>query len=618
MTCNRCSTVSNEAAKAIGAPEVEATWAENRDHPRFCPTCHGFLRRDGGCTKCEGTDFSDAVQSMTENLSGNTVWEDEWEPGGPDEPEFAAMAIAAVRSGKTLTWQSEDDDGKVERELQYDPLTGQYAVESFYHEVQGEFRPGTWWDPPEYGELVLTEQGYEAFENYEDAYAALQGKYDGSNVYRKPDAAYFEANIDQVDPTWLKGFVESPEFSRADGQKILQAIRQNAVKKLTDRRYNSQAEIDQAVSAINANTLKHSAQVMVMATKISRLVGADPQTARRAGLAAGYHDSGKDNTNFVYHHLDSANFAQKSLWDTGLVQSGNIMVSAEEVASVRQAIMEHMPFGDGSDPGNFMNRALAAEAAGIVKVDGPEYKKRLRYLMGQALQQDETAIQRVEAWVEANAGQYQTKDALAEAMRQEFGGRELSYPSPTSEEARILHTAAAGEHIAETVRGADGKTLLESSFNAGEITWAADGLTLSSAESLDKIVRIHQLQWGRAGTEPLVVSMSSLAGGSFGNAGTAVDAARSMTIPEARKSAEQEIKLMREFMVQWQAETFDRWVDGPPPQPADEVSRRKKMPLLQALGAEEMLRFQPGLDEFSDRYRDFLKESDYRRGELFR
>ncbi len=58
MTCNRCSIVSNEAAKAVGAPEVEATWAENREHPRFCPTCHGFLRKDGGCTKCDGMSVS--------------------------------------------------------------------------------------------------------------------------------------------------------------------------------------------------------------------------------------------------------------------------------------------------------------------------------------------------------------------------------------------------------------------------------------------------------------------------------------------------------------------------------------------------------------------------------
>jgi hypothetical protein len=53
MTCNHCAKSSEKAAKAVGAPEVEATWAENREHPHFCPACHGFLRKDGGCTKCE-------------------------------------------------------------------------------------------------------------------------------------------------------------------------------------------------------------------------------------------------------------------------------------------------------------------------------------------------------------------------------------------------------------------------------------------------------------------------------------------------------------------------------------------------------------------------------------
>ncbi|MCG3212602.1 MAG: hypothetical protein FOGNACKC_06272 [Anaerolineae bacterium] len=620
MSCNRCAATTEAVAPTAGAAHLEGNWAGNRAAVRQCEDCGAFLRRDGGCTRCEAAQFADDAQWLAENLAGDAAAETEWEPS-PDEPQFTAMAIAAVRGGKTLTWRDEAEERRVERELRYDPLQGRYGVESFYYEVQGEPYPATLYEPAYHGEWVQTGQEYDTYDTYEAAYAALQGrKARRSASPAQPGTDYFEANIEPVDPAWLNGFVESPEFSRKDGERILQAIRQNAVGKLAARRYTSQTGLDQAVAAINANTLKHSAQVMVMATKISRLTGADPQTARRAGLAAGYHDSGKDNTNFVYHHLDSANFAQTSLWDTGLAQTGGktMAEAAAEVAAVRQAILEHMPFGDGSDPGNFMNRALAGEAAGIVKVDGQAYKKRLRYLMNDALQQDEAAIRRVEAWVDAHADRYETKDALAEAMRQEFGGRELSYPAPSGEAARILHTAAAGEHLAETVRGDDGKSLLESSFSASDITWAADGLTLSSAESLDKIVRIHQIQWGRAGTEPIIVSMSSLAGGAFGNGGTAVDAAKSMTIPAARAAAEQEIRLMREFMARWQAETLTRWAAGPPPQPAIEVNRRKKLPLLQSLEPEEMLRFQPTMAEFGRRYQDFLQQNAPRRGELFR
>jgi hypothetical protein len=531
-----------------------------------------------------------------------------------------SVAIAAVRAGKELTWKTEDDDAMVERFMKHNPATGKYEVEEFFYEARGRILPGGYYAPPETATFEFVDQTYATFDAYEDAYAALQGQTTRRpSSSARPGTDYFEANLDRVDPAWLNGFVESPGFSREDGQRILEAIRQNAVSKLANRRYRSTAEIDQAVTALNANTLRHSAQVMVMATKIARLTGADPQTARLAGLAAGYHDSGKDNTNFVYHHLDSANLAQTSLWDTGLAQAGGrtMGAAAAEVAAVRQAIMEHMPFGDGQDPGNFMNRALVGEAAGIVKVDGPAYRQRLRYLMGKALQQDEAAIRRVETWIDAHAGRYETKDALAEALRQEFGGRELSYPAPTGEAARILHTAAAGEHLAETVRGDDGRSLLESGYSASNITWAADGLTLSSAESLEKIVAIHQVQWGRAGTEPLVVSMSSLAGGGFGSGGTAVDAAKSMTIPAARASAEQEIRLMREFMVNWQAETLRRWAGGPPPQSPTEAQRRRKLPLLQALEPEEMLRFQPDMTEFRTRYREFLAKNASRRGALF-
>lgn len=625
MSCNRCATTAETAGTHAGAAHIEANWAQNRAGVQQCDKCGAFLRRDGGCTHCEAVEFADNAQYLMNNLSGDTASEDEWEPS-PDEPEFTAMAIAAVQGGKVLTWEAENDragdEYRIERELRYDPLARKYGVESTYYQLERGRYQGGHLQPPDPDEWVDTERDYHAYNSYEEAFVALQHSRPTSpgKVTYQPTAAYIEANISQVNPAWLNGFVESPEFSRKDGERILQAIRQNAVGKLAARRYTSQTGLDQAVAAINANTLKHSAQVMVMATKISRLTGADPQTARRAGLAAGYHDSGKDNTNFVYHHLDSANFAQTSLWDTGLAQTGGktMAEAAAEVAAVRQAILEHMPFGDGSDPGNFMNRALAGEAAGIVKVDGQAYKKRLRYLMNDALQQDEAAIRRVEAWVDAHADRYETKDALAEAMRQEFGGRELSYPAPSGEAARILHTAAAGEHLAETVRGDDGKSLLESSFSASDITWAADGLTLSSAESLDKIVRIHQIQWGRAGTEPIIVSMSSLAGGAFGSGGTAIDAAKSMTIPAARAAAEQEIRLMREFMAWWQAETLRRWAAGPPPQPAIEVNRRKKLPLLQSLEPEEMLRFQPTMAEFGRRYQDFLQQNAPRRGELFR
>jgi len=552
MSCNRCAASSSSAAAAAGAPDIEASWSANREHPQYCPTCHAFLRRDGGCTRCEGTEFAWNVNYLLTHCTGNATLEDEWEPN--DDPSAVAICIAAVQSGKELTWKTEDSSSMVERSLNYNPATSQYEVESFFYELAGQRRPGGYYAPPEEPTWEFTDQYQATFDTYEDAYKALQGRPGRRQAGAgQPDHFYFEANLERVKPAWLTGFVESPGFNRADGQRILEAIRQNAVNKLAHRHYHSTAEIDQAVAAINANTLRHSAQVMVMATKIARLTGADPQTTRLAGLAAGYHDSGKDSTNFVYHHLDSADFAQKSLWDSGLARAGGKTTAeaAAEVAAVRQAIMEHMPFGDGRDPGNFMNRALAAEAAGIIKVDGAGYRKRLRYLMGKALQQPEAAISRVEKWVEANGFRYETKDALGEALRQEFGGRELSYPTPTSEAARILHTAAAGEHLAETVRGGDGRSLLESGYSASDITWAADGLTLSSAESLEKIVAIHQVQWGRAGTEPLVVSMSSLTGGGFGNPGTAVDAANSMTIPAARASAEQEIRLMREFMTDW-------------------------------------------------------------------
>jgi len=55
MTCNHCATASAGLAKQASAPEVESSWAANRQHPQTCPTCHAFLRADGGCTRCEKT-----------------------------------------------------------------------------------------------------------------------------------------------------------------------------------------------------------------------------------------------------------------------------------------------------------------------------------------------------------------------------------------------------------------------------------------------------------------------------------------------------------------------------------------------------------------------------------
>ncbi len=104
MTCNRCSTVSNEAAKAVGAPEVEATWAENRDHPRFCPTCHGFLRRDGGCTKCENTGVGsdDKMLAMATTSPAPALSEQRYNPPFTDDEmreKLEELGITTVYDG---------------------------------------------------------------------------------------------------------------------------------------------------------------------------------------------------------------------------------------------------------------------------------------------------------------------------------------------------------------------------------------------------------------------------------------------------------------------------------------------------------------------------------------
>jgi len=53
MSCNRTVIASTVPAHKIGCPDLEAFWAANRHLLRFCPACHHFLRRDGGCTHCE-------------------------------------------------------------------------------------------------------------------------------------------------------------------------------------------------------------------------------------------------------------------------------------------------------------------------------------------------------------------------------------------------------------------------------------------------------------------------------------------------------------------------------------------------------------------------------------
>ncbi len=100
MSCNHCAKASEKAASKAGAPEVEATWAENRAHPQFCPECHGFLRKDGGCTKCEN-----ATEELHRLQSG---WRPSMAGVGPvPVPTLAAaMAAPAASAGnapKTLS-----------------------------------------------------------------------------------------------------------------------------------------------------------------------------------------------------------------------------------------------------------------------------------------------------------------------------------------------------------------------------------------------------------------------------------------------------------------------------------------------------------------------------------
>ena len=425
-----------------------------------------------------------------------------------------------------------------------------------------------------------------------------------------PGLAYFDANISRIDPAWLDGLMESPSFARDDGLKILEAIRANAIAKLSGRAYDSTESLDDTIRACNVVTLRHSGQVMVMASKVARLINASPQTARVAAIAAGFHDGDKDNTNFTRHHLDSAEFATWALHEAGLSDD------EKETMAVRQAIMEHMPFGNGADPDNFMNRALVSEAATLVMTSPGDYKPRLRNLMSEALQKTPAAIAKVEGWLDAHAREYPMKDDLVKAMSKEFGGRELSYPQPSSDAAQILATAAisSGEHLV-AVTGAENMLDMSHAYKPADITWAADGLVLASADSLPKIVAIRKMNLK---SEPTVVAMASLAGGAFGQPGTAVDVLNALPIPEARASARREIDLMRGFMRFWQQQTFDHWAS----QQTEQVATPRRAEFAHdpfsslALSAEEMLEYQPTQEEFEKVYKRYLLKNADKRGAL--
>ncbi len=54
MSCNYCARVSQPAAAAVGAPDVEPAWAAGRGANGHCGRCGGWLRAaDGGCTRCD-------------------------------------------------------------------------------------------------------------------------------------------------------------------------------------------------------------------------------------------------------------------------------------------------------------------------------------------------------------------------------------------------------------------------------------------------------------------------------------------------------------------------------------------------------------------------------------
>ena len=252
--------------------------------------------------------------------------------------------------------------------------------------------------------------------------------------------AYLEAKIDQIAPSWLRGFIESPGFSRTDAMTILEAARKNAIEKLAFRDYGTLKELDGAIAAINANTLKHSADVTVMATRIGKEIGVDAFTARLAGMAAGYHDADKDNTNFVYHGKRSADFATQSLREAGLSND------SKEIAAIAQAINEHMVFDSAvvNDPRSFMNTMLMGEVARIgLMTDDAARESALRFLMKDTLQRSEKDLDTVRAFLDQRREAF-AKDPkdFASVIGDRFAGKEIAYPQPTSMHSQIVNEAA--------------------------------------------------------------------------------------------------------------------------------------------------------------------------------
>jgi hypothetical protein len=64
MTCNHCAAASAGLAAHTGSPDIEASWAGNREHPHYCPTCRAFLRADGGCTRCDGLSVTSDGETL--------------------------------------------------------------------------------------------------------------------------------------------------------------------------------------------------------------------------------------------------------------------------------------------------------------------------------------------------------------------------------------------------------------------------------------------------------------------------------------------------------------------------------------------------------------------------
>jgi MoxR-like ATPase len=88
MSCNHCATASTGLAAHTGSPDIEASWAGNREHPQYCPTCHAFLRADGGCSRCEGM----GVTSDGETLA----------MAAPPGATLSAAVASAAAGGETV------------------------------------------------------------------------------------------------------------------------------------------------------------------------------------------------------------------------------------------------------------------------------------------------------------------------------------------------------------------------------------------------------------------------------------------------------------------------------------------------------------------------------------